>query len=210
MSLIYFNPTLIRRGFMTFVAASAIALAVTSCGASRAAPAFPIDAGWYYLGPQPTPAQAAESLTLMVDGASDHRVETEDGERYDFGKPAVVYLEQPTPGVLQQREPSRIMLAGRHRKMHILGKEAGILVTIDGCQAMVGDGTYGYSVEVFAMRAMYRNPSFFGNVDSAGHVSLTAQLDPGNEWFVPEITSAKVALKQPLVLMSKTQLASVR
>jgi hypothetical protein len=188
------------------VLVTAVVLAVaTGCGPSRTAPAFPLKTGWYYLGPKPTEQQAADALARMVDGASDQRFTKATGERYDFFAPAVVYLEEDG-GVLTQREPNRIMMAAGHSKMHILGHEAGVLVTVDGPKVMVGDGTYLFQVETFSKQTLYHNPAFFGVQSEPGIVTFTSRLDPGGEWYSPELSNAQIPLKEPLVLIAKDRL----
>lgn len=193
------------RGLAVLLSAVAISLAATGCGPSRAAPAFPLKTGWYYLGPKPTEQQAADALARMVDGASDQRVIKATGERYDFYLPAVIFLEEDG-GVLTQREPSRIMMAAGHSQMQFLGHEAGVLVTVDGTQVMMGDGTYLFQLDTFSKRPLYNNPAFYGEQNEAGTVTFTARLDPGGEWYVPEMNNAKIPIKDTLVLIAKDRL----
>lgn len=202
------NPSYLQRlrGVAVLLSAVAISIAATGCGPSRAASVYPLASGWYYLGPQPTEQQAADALARMVDGASDQRFLKPTGERYDFFMPAVVYLEADE-GVLTQREPSRIMMAAGRPKMQILGHEAGILVTVDGRNVMVGDGTYLFQVDSFSKKPLYDNPAFYGEQAEPGIVTFTARLDPGGEWYSPKLGDARIPLKDSLVLISKDHLA---
>lgn len=194
------------RTFAVLLSVVVLSIVATGCGPSRAAPTFPVKSGWYYLGPKPTEQQAADALARMVDGASDQRVIKATGERYDFYSPAVIYLEQDD-GVLSQREPNRIMMAAGHSKMHALGHEVGVLVSIDGANVMVGDGTYLFEMDTFSKRPIFNNPAYFGQQSEPGIVTLTARLDPGGEWYVPAMNNARIPLKDPLVLIAKERLA---
>ena len=193
------------RGLTVLLSSLVLSMAATGCGQSRAAPAFPLKTGWYYLGPKPTEQQTADALARMVDGASDQRVIKATGERYDFYLPAVIFLEEDG-GVLTQREPSRIMMAAGHSQMQFLGHEAGVLVTADGTKVMMGDGTYLFQLDSFSKRPLYNNPAYYGELTEAGTVTFTARLDPGGEWYVPEMNNAKIPIKDTLVLIAKDRL----
>ena len=183
---------------------------LAGCGAQRAAPTHALAAGWYYVGPVPTAAQRQEALSQMVDGASDHRAEDLATETYSWNRPAVVYLESPDVGVLVQREPSRLQMGLGHPKMKILNDYAGVQVVVDGDSVMMGEGTHKFSVETFSKMDLWNNPAFFGMMKVDGEVTFDAKLDPGNEYWQPKFTSAKVPLQAPIVLISKSNLAAAK
>ena len=183
---------------------------LTGCQPSRAAPTHTLAAGWYYVGPVPTPAQRQEALSQMVDGASDHRVEDVTTDTYNWKRPAVVYLESPDVGVLVQREPSRLQMAFGHPKMKILNDYAGVQVIVDGDNVMLGDGTHKFTLDAFSMLDMWNNPAFFGVMTIDGEVTFDNKLDPGNEYWQPKLSSAKVPLQTPIVLISKSNLIAAK